>query len=135
MNKRNEGGNQVVLAAVLLTGFGAAHLIDDFLYGVPADFGLSNPVTQVLALLYFLITSWLLVLAVRGQKAGYIGNMILGLFLLAADMTKHGMEGMFWGAWRTGLFSRFLSFGVMGIGLWLAIVSCRAWQAAKADAA
>ena len=118
-----------------MTGFGAAHLIDDFLYGVPVDFGLSNPVTQVPALLYFLITSWLLVLAVRGQKAGYISNMILGLFLLAADMTKHGMEGMFWGPWRTGLFSRFLSFGVMWIGLWLAIVSYRAWQAAKADAA
>jgi hypothetical protein len=124
---------QVVLAAVLLTGFGAAHLIDDFLYGVPADFGLSNQVAQVLAVVYFVITSWLLVLAVLGQKAGYIGNMILGLFLLTADMSKHGMEGMFWGSWRTGLFSRFLAFSVMGIGLWLAIVSYKAWQDVKAD--
>ena len=133
MRTENKWGNQVVLAAVLLTGFGAAHLIDDFLYGVPADFGLSNPVTQVLALLYFLITSWLLVLAVRGQKAGYIGNMVLGLFLLTADMLKHGMEGMFWGPWRTGTFSRFLAFGVMGISLWLVVVSYKAWQAMKSD--
>jgi hypothetical protein len=127
MKQNNRFQNQVVLAAVLLTGFGAAHLIDDFLYGVPADFGLSEPVTQVLAVVYFVITSWLLVLAVRGEKAGYIGNMILGLFLLTADMLKHGMEGMFWGPWRTGLFSRFLAFSMMGIGLWLAIVSYKAW--------
>ena len=63
MNKSNQWGNRVVFAAVLLTGFGAAHLIDDFLFGVPADFGLSNQIAQVLAVVYFVITSWLLVLA------------------------------------------------------------------------
>ena len=102
MSPSKRWSNRVVVAAVLLTGFGAAHLIDDFLYGIPADFGLSNEVSQVLAVVYFIITSLLLVLAARGNKAGYIGNLVLGLFLLTADMLKHGTEGLFAGPWRSG---------------------------------
>ena len=97
LNQSNKWSKRVVVAAILLTGFGAAHLIDDFLYGVPADFGLSNMISQVLAVIYFIITSLLLALVARGCKAGYIGNMGLGLFLLLADMLKHGSEGHFQG--------------------------------------
>ena len=128
MNQSKKWSNRVVVAAILLAGFGAAHLIDDFLYGVPADFGLSNEVSQVLAVIYFIITSLLLVLATRGSKAGYIGNMGLGLFLLLADMLKHGSEGLFSGPWRSGLFSRSLAFGLMLTSIGLVIVSYGAWQ-------
>jgi len=48
MRQDKKWSNRVVVAAVLLTGFGAAHLIDDFLFGAPADFGLSNKFTQIL---------------------------------------------------------------------------------------
>lgn len=123
MNEGKKWSNRVVLAAVLLTGFGAAHLIDDFLYGVPADFGLSNQFSQVLAVIYFIITSVLLVLAARGSRAGYIGNLVLGAFLLLADMLKHGTEGLFSGVWRSGLFSRCLAFGVMLSSIGLIAVS------------
>jgi hypothetical protein len=115
--------NQVVVAAILLTGFGAAHLIDDFIYGVPADFNLTIEVGQVLAVIYFVITSVLLVLAARGKKAGYIGNLCLGLFLLLADMLKHGTEGLFSSHWRSGLFSQVLAFGVMLTSIYLVVVS------------
>ena len=57
MSQSQRWSNRVVIAAVLLTGFGAAHLIDDFLYGIPADFGLSNEFGQFLAVVYFIITS------------------------------------------------------------------------------
>ena len=67
--------NRVVVVAVLLTGFGAAHLIDDFLYGTPTDFGLTNEFGQVLVIGYFIITSWLMVQAARGRKIGYMGNL------------------------------------------------------------
>ena len=120
--------NRVVVAAVLLTGFGAAHLIDDFLYGTPADFGLTNEFSQVLAVGYFIITSLLIVQAARGRKAGYIGNLGLGLFLLTADMLKHGSEGLFGGPWRNGLFSRSLAFGVMLTAVGLTVVSYGAWR-------
>ena len=128
MNQSKKWSNRVVVAAILLAGFGAAHLIDDFLYGVPADFGLSNEFSQVLAVVYFIITSLLLVLAARANKIGYIGNMGLGLFLLLADMLKHGSEGLFSGPWRSGLFSRSLAFGLMLTSIGLVIVSYGAWQ-------
>jgi hypothetical protein len=128
MNQGKRWSNRVVIAAVVLSGFGAAHLIDDFLYGIPADFGLSNQFSQVLAVVYFIITSLLLVLAARGSKAGYIGNLVLGLFLLLADMLKHGSEGLFSGPWRNGLFSRSLAFGVMLTSISLVVFSYGAWQ-------
>ena len=131
MNQSKKWSNRVVVAAILLTGFGAAHLIDDFLYGVPADFGLSNETGQVLAVIYFIITSLLLVLAAWGNKAGYIGNMVLGLFLLLADMLKHGSEGLFSGPWRSGLFSRSLAFGLMLTSIGLVVVSYGAWRQAR----
>ena len=131
MSQSKRWSNRVVVAAVLLTGFGAAHLIDDFLYGIPADFGLSNEFSQVLAVFYFIITSLLLVLAARGSQAGYIGNLGLGLFLLAADMVKHGSEGLFAGPWRSGLFSRSLAFGVILTSVGLVVVSYGAWRHAR----
>ena len=131
MNATKKWSDRVVAAAVLLAGFGAAHLIDDFLYGVPADFGLSNATAQVLALVYFGLTSVLLALAARGSRAGYVGNMVLGLFLLLADMLKHGREGLFAGAWRSGLFSRSLAFGLMMCAIGLVVVSIGAWRQAR----
>jgi hypothetical protein len=127
MSQSKRWSNRVVVTAVLLTGFGAALLIDDFLYGVPADFGLSNKFSQVLAVLYFIITSLLLVLASRGSKAGYFGNLGLGLFLLLVNILKHGSEGLFSGLWNRGLFSRGLAFGTMLTSIGLIIVSYSAW--------
>ena len=66
-----------------------------------------------------------------GKQAGYIGNMGLGLFLLMADMLKHGREGLFSGPWRSGLFSRSLAFGVMLTSIGLEVVSYDAWQHAR----
>jgi len=128
MSQSKRWSNRVIVAAVLLAGFGAAHLIDDFLYGIPADFGLSNEFSQILAVAYFSITSLLLVLAARGSKAGYIGNLCLGLFLLLADMLKHGSEGLFSEPWRNGLFSRSLAFGLMVTSIGLVVVSYGAWR-------
>jgi hypothetical protein len=131
LSQNKRWSNRVSVAAILLAGFGAAHLIDDFLYGIPADFGISNEFSQVLAVAYFSITGVLLVLAARGSKAGYIGNLSLGLFLLIADMLKHGSEGLFLGSWRNGLFSRSLAFGLMVTSIGLVVVSYGAWRHAR----
>jgi hypothetical protein len=131
LNRRLNKSDRVVLAAVILAGFGAAHLIDDFQFGVPDDLGLSNEIGQALAVVYFSLTSWLIVLAARQKKAGYIGNMGLGLFLIVADITKHGREGLFAGPWRTGIFSRVLAFGVIVSSLLLVVASFDAWRRSK----
>jgi hypothetical protein len=131
MDDDRKWSNRVIAAAVLLAGFGAAHLIDDFLYDIPADLGLSNELGQALAVVYFGITSLLLVLAARGNKIGYAGNLGLGPFLIAADITKHGQEGMFAGPWRTGLVSRVFAFGVILASVALVGVSYGALRHAR----
>jgi hypothetical protein len=128
MDKERRSSDRVVVAAVLLTGFGAAHLIDDFLYGIPAELGLSNAAGQVLTVLYFVITSILLVLAARGSKVGYLGNLGLGIFLIVADIAKHAPEGLFAGAWRSGLLSRVLAWGVILSASGLVVVSYKAYR-------
>ncbi|HMB21884.1 MAG: hypothetical protein ACM33V_06400 [Chloroflexota bacterium] len=127
MDQNKRWSNRVIVVAVLLTGLGAAHLIDDFLYGMPADFGLSNEFSQVLAAVYFITTGLLLVLTARGSKAGYIGSMGFGLFLFLTDALKHGSEGLFSEPWRGGLFSRSLAFGTLLTSIVLVIVSYYAW--------
>jgi hypothetical protein len=128
MDEKRRWSNRVVVAAILLTGFGAAHLIDDFLYGIPAELGLSNAAGQVLTVVYFVITSILLVLAARASKAGYLANMGLGIFLIVADIAKHASEGLFAGAWRSGLLSRVLAWGVILSASGLVGVSYQAWR-------
>jgi len=128
MDEERRSSDRVVAAAILLTGFGAAHLIDDFLYDIPAELGLSNAAGQVLTVLYFVITSILLVLAARGSKVGYLGNVGLGIFLIAADIAKHASEGLFAGAWRSGLLSRILAWGVILSAGGLAVVSYQAYR-------
>ncbi len=34
--------NRVIVVSSIFAGFGAAHLIDDFLFGVPAEFNLTT---------------------------------------------------------------------------------------------
>jgi hypothetical protein len=131
MDDDRKWSNRVVAAAVLLAGFGAAHLIDDFLYDIPAELGISDQLGQALAVVYFGITSLLLALAARGSRIGYAGNLGLGLFLIAADITKHGQEGMFAGPWRTGLVSRVFAFGVILASVTLVGVSYGALRHAR----
>ncbi len=49
----NRGSNREVLASSIFAGFSAAHLIDDFLIGVPAEFNLSNETAEWLELACF----------------------------------------------------------------------------------
>lgn len=131
MNTNQSASNRVLICAILLSGFGAAHLIDDFLYGIPADFGFSNEFSQFLAIIYFALTGWLIALSARGKKQAYLANIFLGIFLVAADMTKHTQEGLLAGPWRSGVISRIYAFGVVATALALIVTSFIAWRSAK----
>jgi fucose permease len=91
-----------------VAGFGAAtvtfavpHFVDDFLYGMPAEFGLSEPEAQVLGGLFFGAIATVLVLAGRGSRAGMAGSVVVGLLLAAAVILKHVgpilRPGPYWG--------------------------------------
>ncbi len=76
-------------AAVAFCGFSAAHLIDEFVWGAPAEFHLSIEAAEVLALAYMLALAGLTVAAARGSRPGLRGLAISGALLALADVLKH----------------------------------------------
>ena len=120
--------NRVVLAASIFVGFGVAHLIDDFLFGVPAEFNLSNQAAQVLGLAFFAALTGLAALAGRGSRRSYVGFMVIGTLLAVADVLKHVPEMLRAGPWRAGLASEVFSIGLIVSGLTVALVSYLAWR-------
>jgi hypothetical protein len=123
--------NRVVTAGVVVTALGAAHLIEDFLYGVPADFGLTETVAQVLAAMFFALLGGFLTLAARERPAGYLGLLGIGAFLTAADTAKHIDEILFDSPYRAGLFSKVLELALILGSLTLAVTSHLAWRSAR----
>lgn len=120
--------NRVVAVSSIFAGFGAAHLIDDFLYGVPAEFNLTNPPTQFLALAFFIALTGLIALAARGSRASYQGLITIGLLLALADTLKHIPEIVGSVSYRSGAASIFFAIGLIVSGLVTAAV---AWQALR----
>ena len=112
----------VVCAYLVLAFFSVPHLIDDFLFGVPAEFGLSIHFTQFLAGVFIVIYLGILIPLARGKKSGKIGAMSMGGFLALAGFLKHIpriiQPGPYWSGW----FSEVLIFGVIlsGLGVILA---------------
>ena len=118
----------MVLAASIFAGFGVAHLIDDFLFGVPAEFNLSNQAAQVLGLAFFAALTGLAALAGRGSRTSYVGFMVIGTLLAVADVLEHLPEILRVGPWRSGLASKVFSIGLIVSGLAVALVSYLAWR-------
>ena len=109
--------NRVAAVSSIFAGFGVAHLIDDFLYGVPAEFNLSNPPTQFLALAFFVALTGLIALAARGTRASYQVLITIGLLLALADTLKHIPEIIGSMRYRSGTASIVFSIGLIVSGL------------------
>ena len=120
--------NRVIVVSSIFAGFGVAHLIDDFLFGVPAEFNLSNPPTQFLALAFFVALTGLVALAARGTRASYQGLITIGLLLALADTLKHVPEIIGSVTFRSGAASIIFSVGLIVSGLVMAAV---AWLALR----
>ncbi len=120
--------NRVIVVSSIFAGFGVAHLIDDFLFGVPAEFNLTNPPTQFLAFAFFVALTGLIALAARGTRASYQGLITIGLLLALADTLKHLPEIIESGTFRSGAASIFFSVGLIISGLVMAAV---AWFALR----
>ncbi|TET36493.1 MAG: hypothetical protein E3J69_03515 [Anaerolineales bacterium] len=120
--------NRVIVVSSIFAGFGAAHLIDDFLHGVPAEFNLSNPPTQLLAFAFFIALTGLVALAARGTRASYQGLITIGLLLALADTLYHVPEIVGAVTFRSGAASIFFAIGLIVSGLAMAAV---AWFALR----
>jgi hypothetical protein len=112
----------VIILYLILAFFSTPHLIDDFLFDIPAEFGISVHLSQFLAGIFILIYLGILIPLARGQKGGVIGAICMGIFLTLSGILKHFpliiKPGPYWSGW----FSEGLIFGMIlsGIGLALA---------------
>jgi hypothetical protein len=123
MNKRYRWSNLVIGVGLALVLFSAPHLIDDFLYGIPEEFGLTDQQTQVLAGIFHTQLVVFFVLAARERKAGYYGLLFWGVFLALAGVLKHLPKIIKPEPYWSGPFSETLIIGMMIVGVALAVVS------------
>ena len=120
-------------AGVALAGFSAAHLIDEFVWGAPAEFHLAESTTELLSLAYMLAIVGLLVQAAQGRRGGYLGLAIGGGLIFAADVLKHGADILAPGPWRDGLVSVGLALGLMLSSLITTLAALRRLRAKPAE--
>ena len=123
MDKRYKWSNLVIGVGLVLVLFSAPHLIDDFLYGIPEEFGLTNQQTQILAGIFHVQLIVFIVLAARKRKEGYYGLVFWGIFLALAGILKHLPEILKPEPYWSGPFSETLIIGMIFAGIVLAITS------------
>ena len=122
--KRKEFFHKLVIPLYILLGFfSIPHLIDDFIFGIPEDFGISVIAAQILSgafIVIFLLILWGLAL---DKQSGSVGGIIMGLFLALAGILKHLpliiKPGPYWSGW----FSEGLIICMIITGIALAAVT------------
>ena len=116
----------MIVLYLTLAFFSIPHLIDDFLFDIPAEFGLSVRFAQFLSGLFILIYLGILVPLIRDKRGGVIGAMSMGIFLALAGILKHIplmlQPGPYWSGW----FSELLIIGMIISGISLAITGTAA---------
>lgn len=114
---RADNFSKVIILYLGLGFFAVPHLIDDFLFGVPAEFGLSIHLAQVLGGIFFVIYLGIMIPLVQGKKGGLYSAMAMGGFLALAGILKHLpriiQPGPYWSGW----FSEVLIIGLILSGL------------------
>jgi hypothetical protein len=123
MNRTRGVGNLVLINGAIMVGVAIPHLIDDFLYEIPQEFGLSNIQAQILAGFFTAMLVVVFSSAARGQRWGYIGTAFLGCFLALAGILKHIPMILQPGPYWSGLFSEILIGVLILSGISLMIVS------------
>jgi len=123
MNSARGLGNLVLINGAIMVGAAIPHLIDDFLFDVPEEFGLSNIQAQILAGFFAVMLIGVFSLVARGQRWGYIGTTFLGGFLALAGILKHVPGILQPGPYWSGLFSEILIGVLILSGISLLIIS------------
>jgi hypothetical protein len=123
MNRARGLGNLVLINGVIMVGVAIPHLIDDFLFAIPEEFGLSNIQAQILAGFFAAMLIAVFSLVARGQRWGFIGTAFLGGFLALAGILKHVPRILQPGPYWSGLFSEILIGVLILSGISLLIIS------------
>ena len=133
MQKNSRSSNYAVGAGLLLSFFAIPHLIDDFLFDIPAEFGMTNQTAQALGGVFAVIMILSIVLAGRNLSVGYYALLTLGLFLSLAGLLKHIPRMIQPGPYWSGWFSEMLIYGLIVSGLICALASIYGIRSLKAS--
>jgi hypothetical protein len=131
MNRTRSFHNLVLINGTILVGVAIPHLIDDFLYGIPAAFGLTNIQAQILAGVFSVLLIVIFSLVARGRRGGAIGSAILGGFLALAGILRHVPRMLQPGPYWSGPFSEIMIVLLILSGISLLILSIIALRAAE----
>ncbi len=123
MNGSQRVRNLVLVFGTIMVGAAIPHLIDDFLFGIPEEFGLTNIQAQLLAGIFSGLLILIFSLAARGRRWGFIGTATLGAFLALAGILKHIPLMVKPGPYWSGVFSETLIMILILSGIALLIVS------------
>jgi len=117
MNRLKPLNRLILINGIILVGVSIPHLIDDFLFGIPDEFGLTNAQAQVLAGVFSALLILIFSLVGRQKRAGIVGAGFLGIFLALAGILKHVPLMLQHGPYWSGLFSETLIIALILSGL------------------
>ena len=115
--------NFVLLNGLLLTSVAIPHLIDDFLYGIPSEFGLTTIQAQILSGVFSLILVYIFFEIGSDTRRGYLAAGTLGVFLALAGTLKHVPLMLQAGPYWSGVFSEMLIIALILSGISVSALS------------
>jgi hypothetical protein len=121
----------VVALAALLIGVSVAHVLEDFVYGIPARFGFQVAPAAALVGLAYAGHVVLVALAAQDRTVGYLGNLAVGIFWFAAAAYDHLGEVLAAASYRAGSISKAFEVGLMLSAIALAVISLVAWRSRR----
>ncbi len=116
----------VLTFSLALLGVSIAHSLEDFVYGIPARFGLSVATAAVLLAAGYVVQVTGVLLALRGQRVGYLLTLATGATWAIAAALDHLGEVLTVWPYREGVISKALEVGCMLTGAVLTLASLRA---------
>ncbi|MEW6117482.1 MAG: hypothetical protein AB1553_11335 [Nitrospirota bacterium] len=124
-------GLYVAASAALVVCFSIAHVCEDFVYGVPAQFGFTTASAAALTGTAYAVHVFFIALAARNYAGGYVMNFIAGIFWAAAIVVEHGYDILFASPYRAGFISTFFEIATILSALLLVLTSFLAWRSRR----
>lgn len=113
----------VLLFSFLLLWVSIAHSLEDFVYGIPARFGLSVGLAALILGAGYGVQVAGMLLASKESSAGYFLTGITGAAWAIAAAIDHLGEVLTAWPYREGVISKALEVGIMIFGVVLAVIS------------
>jgi len=102
--------------------FALPHSFEDFVYGIPARFGLSVMLAGILLSLAFIAQVVALLLMSHRRLSGVVVTLIIALFWFVGAVADHLQDVQFTSPYREGLISKATEVGIMVCTLILGLV-------------